>query len=457
MLKFLVAAGLSFFLLSQADPAAATTFQPCADAATLPGLAGSLCTVARVPLEASAAKRAEEIDLFVRKFPADDRRRRRGEVWLIAGGPGEPGASFYPVLATFRRTFRDYDLVIPDHRGTGYSTKLCPREEAPDGPDGIALAGDEWGPCIAALHSDPARTRAFTITNAAHDLSTLITTYRRPGEVYVYGVSYGTQLILRMMQAAPPKIDGIVLDGLVPPEADAQWDLSHRTEIVDSVGRALLTPAQTAQYRALLAHQAPRWVSTVPGGDLRRFMAGLLTFPDLRRRIPDVIEGLSRDDDQQLVRSVQDLRDRGAELSRYPQSPPSLPLVILISGSENNDRRSLTKEIVAQEAEGALFTSPLPGFLVDSPVPLYARDGLFGRNPVQLPRTLIVHGTLDPNTSYEGARAQKTLLSVAGEVHFTTIERGAHFLALVAPDCFERAVSAFVRRRPALERCATAD
>ena len=83
------------------------------------------------------------IELFVRRVPAADPARRRGEVWLIAGGPGEPGVSLHPMLATFRAAFPDHDLVIPDHRGTGRSTRLCPAQESIDSTDGVALAGAE--------------------------------------------------------------------------------------------------------------------------------------------------------------------------------------------------------------------------------------------------------------------------------------------------------------------------
>ena len=82
--------------------------------------------------------------MFLRKFPAPRPAASRGTVWLVAGGPGESGASLYPMLPTLRRAFPGFDLVIPDHRGTGYSTRLCPQEEAVDSPGGMALAGAEW-------------------------------------------------------------------------------------------------------------------------------------------------------------------------------------------------------------------------------------------------------------------------------------------------------------------------
>lgn len=449
---------LIFALACAASPAAtAREFQPCRDADDFPALAGTLCAESVVPMHPArdtASADAATVTLFVRKFPAVGVRRSRGQVWLIAGGPGESGASLYPALPAFRAAFAGYDLMVPDHRGTGFSSKLCPVEEAPESADGIALAGAEWGGCIGAMHGDVPRSHSFTISNAAHDLATLITRHRTRGRVYVYGVSYGTQLVVRMMQVAPPRLDGIVLDGLVPPETAPQWDLSHRTAIVDAVGRRLLSPDQTQRYGTLLDQPQPARQENIPGGDLRRLLGSLINIPSARDRIPQIIDGLSRDDDAPLLAALAEAASLSSALSLYPQSPPSLPLVMLISGSENNERRDISQDMVYAEAKDALFTSALPGLLVNSPAPLYQRDAAFGKLPPRLPRTLVVHGTLDPNTPYEGALEHAKLLAAVGDVQVATVERGAHFLALFAPECFVGAVSAFVGRDAVPDRCA---
>lgn len=421
---------------------AGDAFTPCADAA-LPGLAGSLCAISHMPLRPNDPE-AGAVELFIRKFPSGA-GRTTGEVWLIAGGPGESGASFYPFLETLRAAFPDRDLIIPDHRGTGYSTRLCPAEEAADSEGGHALAGAEWGSCIGGMYADVDRTQAFTVTNASHDLSQLITRHRGGGSVQVYGVSYGTQLILRMLQTAPVPLDGIVLDGLVPPEASPEWDLSHRTAVVDKVGKSLLDADQVQTYAALLAAPDRRvlWAESTPGGDLRRFLGTLLNFPELRDQIPAVISALSEGDASRLVAVRAALDTAFDEFGRYPQSSPALPLVILMNASENNGRRDLTAEDVDVEARDALFTSRLPGLLVGPSAPLYDRDAFYGRRPLALPRTLVIHGTLDPNTPYEGAVAHAEALSEVGAVTFATVLDGAHMLPFAAPECFVRIVSAF--------------
>ncbi|WP_415916527.1 alpha/beta hydrolase [Xanthomonas arboricola] len=429
------------------------SFTACADAAAHTPLVGSECLITDVPLRHEAAD-AGTIELFVRRFLTPDQSKRRGEVWLIAGGPGEAGASLYPMISTYRRAFPGYDLIIPDHRGTGRSSRLCPAQEAPQSADGVGLAGAEWGPCIGALYADAQRTKAFTITEAAQDLALLIRQQRRKGKVLLYGVSYGTQLALRTLQAAPIPLDGLVLDGLVPPETATQWDLSHRTTVVDAVGRALLDDTHTATYRGVLERSdSAAWRAQIPGKDLKRFLGMLLNFPRLRDRIPAIIDGLARDDASLLTAAIADLQTSLAAMGQGGDNQPALPLVMLIAASENNARPTLTRETVAAEAKDALFVSPIPGLLVDAGLPTYPRDAWFGRSPTTLPRTLVIHGTLDPNTPYAGAQAHAALLKTAGPMTLSTVERGAHLLAFAAPACFASAVAEFVADRNVAERC----
>lgn len=126
---------------------------------------------------------------------------------------------------------------------------------------------------------------------------------------------------------------------------------------------------------------------------------------------------------------------------------------MLVSTSENDNRPGLDHATIEAEARDALFTSAIPGFLVDPPLPLYARDAYYGKTPTTLPRTLVIHGTLDPNTAYAGAVAHVETLSKAGPVQMTTVERGAHLLPLVAPHCFVAATRAFVGNETAPQRC----
>jgi pimeloyl-ACP methyl ester carboxylesterase len=444
-------AALIVLCISTSSSSAAAQFRPCKDAGSFPELSRSLCATFEVPLRApgpAVGSAADRLDLFVRKFPASG--RARATLWLIAGGPGESGASFYPFLDTLRRTFPGFDPVVPDHRGTGYSTRLCPKEEELSSPGGMALAGAEWSTCWQALNAAPDYARAFSITNAAYDLAYLIAAYRGVAPTYIYGVSYGTQLVLRTFRIAEPAVKGVILDSLVPPETSTRWDLSHRSQIVDSVGRQVLGSA-TADYEKLIAS-----ANAASLGDPKVFFGSLLDFPSARARIPDLITGLNHGDGTAVSSVKTALARIGETMTRYPQAPPSIPLVSVISVSENDARPAMTKADVTKEQQKLLFASSLPGLLVDPGLPLYAKDAFFGAEPKTLPRTLVLQGTLDPKTPLEGAQEHIALLRAAGPVSLVQVSDSPHFVLMSSPDCFEQAARSFIEggtaRAPA---CAT--
>ena len=432
--------------------ASAPKARACEDGGASAALLGSQCATVDVPLR-HADPSGEQIALFLRRIPASADVPRRGEVWLISGGPGESGASLYPLVPTYQRAFPGFDLVIPDHRGTGRSSRICPIQEAPESPEGTGLAGAEWGPCIGSVYANLQRTSAFSITEAAHDLRILMSQADGSGQVLLYGVSYGTQLALRSLQVNDLHVDGLILDGLVPPETTETWDLSRRTALVDQVGRQSMDERSLQQYRALLAVKDAAWQKVVPGGDLRRFFAALLSFPTLRDQMPKIVQDLSEGDTRTLAATVKDWNAALAQLGQAGNNQPALPLVMLIAASENNARPELSMETVMEEAKDALFVSPIPGLLVSGSGPRYPRDAWFGKTPHTLPRTLILQGTLDPNTAYAGAQEHAALLGRSGPVTFHTVDRGAHLLPLVAPGCFVAAVGSFIKGGVVSERC----
>lgn len=435
-----------------AGPRVLTDFKPCADAGADPALAGSLCARTAAPLS-YADPSLGEVELFVRKFPAQG--RSHGQVWLIAGGPGESGATFYPLLDTFRASFPGLDLIVPDHRGTGFSTRLCPAEESVDGPGGARLQGQEWATCFSSLETGSARAKAFTVTNAAHDLRGLVDRYSGERKTWIYGVSYGTQLVLRTLAVAPPRrVDGIVLDSLIPPETTQTWDLSRRSAVVDQVGRQVLAACDadpdcrerlggsaTAAMQAVV--DDPQLAAAIPGGRPKTFFGALLDFPELRARIP-LLVAAARDGNRAPFQQVEnDLGGLMGTFGRFPQSPFSIPLVSLISASENNARPDLTKAQIEAEEAAYLFTSPLAGQLVGVS-PTYARDEAFGKLPAKLPRLLVVQGDMDPKTPYAGAEAHVELLRGAGDVALARVGGAPHFVLFTASGCFTRTVRPFV-------------
>lgn len=437
--------------------APSSDFAPCADAASGP-LAGTLCAVAKAPLRHDDP-RSGEIDLFVRRFPAQGLGGgvSRGDVWLVAGGPGEAGAGFYGLIDRFRAAFPGYDLIVPDHRGTGRSSRVCVAEEAAESPGGRGLEGAEWSTCFGQLGARSSWVQSFTITHAAHDLGGLVERYSRGRPTYLYGVSYGSQLVLRTMTVAPPaSVKGIVLDSLVPPDGTAVWDLSHRSQVVDAVGRQVLADCDrhtACRLRtggpAVAALQSvvddPERSKLFPGGQPKAFLGALLDSPDARALIPDVI-GDARAGRTDAIERAQARLEAFYAPFASPEAAGSIPLVALISASENNARPDLTREDLAAEAGALLFTSSLPSQLLGGADITYPRDAAFGARPARLPPVLILQGDRDPKTAHAGAVARADELTGAGPIRFVTVRGAPHYVLLTQPERAEREIRRFVSR-----------
>jgi len=441
-------------------------------------LAFSACTDGVLPGSECATMDRPDAQLFVRKvapgLPAGE--KPAGTLWLIAGGPGESGASFYKLLPGLQRSFPGFQFLLPDHRGTGNSTRLCPAEEAPDSPGGRALAGAEWGSCFARLNKAPELASQFSLTAAAQDLKALVEAENsgalqgKQAPAYLYAVSYGTQLVLRTLQLGPLPVKGVVLDSLVPPQTDPRWDLSQRSAVVNQVGLQVLAacdadaacharagePAQDLARRVLAKLQAdPAAMAKIPGKNLKNLLGSMLDVPAARARIADLLRDLDRGGETELASVRTTLNAAAASLGSYAQTPLSIPLVSIISNSENNLQPRLRPQHTAadldREESMQLFTSPLPRILAGGGLPTYARDQYFGRLPASMPPTLILQGTLDPKTPWAGAQAMLEVLqqSAGGPVALASVAKAPHFILWTAPACFEQASRRFIAGQPA--------
>ena len=281
----------------------------------------------------------------------------------------------------------------------------------------------------------------------------------RQGKTFVYGVSYGTQLVLRTLALGAPNIDGVILDSLVSLQDDEQADLSRRSLVTDAVGRQILAGCDASPrcsaamgepvatiYRRVLARAAkePQLLAALPGRDPKRFFGALLDVPSAAWQIPYLIKELDEGKTGRMQTVLAEVEKEMATLGSFPQTPPSTPLVIVISGSENNLRPGRTEQDVVQEEAGLLFSSSIPGHLVNKPLPLYRRDALFARLPERLPPTLAIHGDRDGKTPYDAALRHIGALRKAGPVRLYTAEGGGHFVLWSDTGCARADVRTFV-------------
>lgn len=446
------------------DSAGASTLDACPDADSAPALAGTRCATLAVPLRYGEAQRdrsasGDSVEIFVRKFPAEG--EARGTVWLVAGGP-QSGAMFYPFMETVREAFPGLDVLVPDHRGTGLSTRICPEEEAVDSPGGASLVGREWASCYRYMRSRPERVRAFSVTHNARDVGELMERIGGDGPRYLFGTSYGTLVALRFLQAEMAELDGVVLGSAMPLVSDSTWAETRKARVTDAAGHRLLARCDAdagcrkllggdalERYRSVLDAVEDRELAlpeALPGGDLKAFMGRLLNFPDAREWIPGLVASLSEGDTTALAAAVRALQERGPVVD-FPAASLSVPMANTVFASERVLRSDLDAGRLERAFADLEFVDRLPYQLaagVEADLPTYEPDGHHGTLPDTVPPTLALHGTLDKRTPFGGARTLASALDEVGPVGLVGVRDAPHYLVAYAPECFTRHVRAFV-------------
>lgn len=181
------------------------------------------CTTLTVPLDHRANDPSRTIEVtFALSFAAYD---SRGILFYFVGGPGASGvasadsylASFDPALA------ENMDIVFVDQRGIGPVHGLsCPVAQARfdtaaaplSDPEGIlATARTYVTDCTAEMDADDLLPVVDT-DQAIRDSEAFRQKIGAP-RVWLYGESYGTQLVQAYATQFPQAVRGVILDGVV--------------------------------------------------------------------------------------------------------------------------------------------------------------------------------------------------------------------------------------------------
>ncbi|KAJ8548569.1 hypothetical protein ON010_g11102 [Phytophthora cinnamomi] len=158
------------------------------------------------------------IDVFVKRMPATNGDPKTAtNVWLLPGGPSSSTSlepSMVSLLAELNGTANIYTM---DYRGLGRSTLLdCVAAQATTtgSPYGREFDPSEVPACAQELQNKYGDLAAFSVTSSATDLVTFISKYTNDANTIVYGTSYGTIVVERVIHLNPPKVTGYVLDGV---------------------------------------------------------------------------------------------------------------------------------------------------------------------------------------------------------------------------------------------------
>ncbi|EEY67269.1 serine protease family S33, putative [Phytophthora infestans T30-4] len=189
------------------------------------------CATVGAPLcHSGTCNSSKTIELFVKRKLASSTPPQKGStqksVWFLAGGPGASSADLeMAMLEIYFLSKSSIDVYTMDHRGTGRSSFLdcmAAQATAEGSPGGAQLVLQELPYCVKdILHQIDNHTEAFSVTSAARDLVYLLDVLENDtessgvGDVYLYGTSYGTYLVERVMHLAPSQVKGYILDGVV--------------------------------------------------------------------------------------------------------------------------------------------------------------------------------------------------------------------------------------------------
>uniref|UniRef100_K3XAS1 AB hydrolase-1 domain-containing protein n=1 Tax=Globisporangium ultimum (strain ATCC 200006 / CBS 805.95 / DAOM BR144) TaxID=431595 RepID=K3XAS1_GLOUD len=163
-------------------------------------------------------KQGRTVNVFVKRLLAKTKPENKPNVWFFQGGPGYASPTMEVAMNNLYSALNeDVNVYTMDHRGTGRSNQLdCVAAQATT--SGSPLGGDidvsEVTNCAREFQLKYGDMAAFSVTSAATDISTFISKYQSGSKTFVYGVSYGSALVERLIHLETKEIVGYILDGI---------------------------------------------------------------------------------------------------------------------------------------------------------------------------------------------------------------------------------------------------
>ncbi len=399
------------------------------------------------------------LELFVKRLPASS-APARGSLWLLQGGPGGSGVGLEGYAASMHEALPDLDIYLPDHRGTGRSSRLgCAAGEASGGDAGIGITLAEWPACLDALEAQWGELLGlFSTTQAAHDVGELGPLLRRAGtgaDLFVYGVSYGTFWGHRYLQLYPDQAAGVVLDSVCSP---GSCDLARYDERYDALGRELL--ARCLEHEVCAAHLGPDPVAFAdetlesldeghcPGlltlgitrATLQRSLGAYLASWWYRVLVPPILFRVSRCEEQDvealsyLVPAPTGESDPAADAAALLSMSTALLYHVTFSELWGPDPPSV--DALHEIVDGTIFTldlGPSAGAVQALGWPAYTvDDDLASTLTTSEAPVLVIQGTLDPQTPLEVASPLIDAIEGAAQ-HVVIVEDAAHGVYTQSP------------------------
>jgi pimeloyl-ACP methyl ester carboxylesterase len=369
-------------------------------------------------------------------------KSRRGSLIMLDGGPGQTGAYFLPALSSLSNGAFSYwsdagwDLIVPEHRGTGLSSpQSCPNPK------------DHRG-CHAALAATLGQgLDSFGPAEAAQDVCAVAAKLRADGEstIALYGISYGTLWAHHVLAACPQYFNNVVLEGVMAPmtpnfmgtKSAIEDDLARRVLKaceLDATCKTALAGSPIATAELAHAKAVANTLCSTLHFDLKSWQLLMLSALDSELGAPllpaTIVRALrcNATDIEQLQFAAAQIKDVGAD-----DSPPelfnsanSLNALCLIRHGYNTSTRADIKSleqsalVSANESEQDDFCAPFP--------PYHAATTATTTPPI-----LLLQGEFDLGTPLAWSKLAATAYSQAKLV---VIPTGQHVVDLMSePSC----------------------
>ncbi|KDO30206.1 hypothetical protein SPRG_19767 [Saprolegnia parasitica CBS 223.65] len=357
------------------------------------------CAEVQVPLcHTGLCTSPKLIESFVKRIPASSSLRGKKALLLLQGGPGASSVNMEGLMANLYSLLDgQFSIYTLDHRGTGRSSLLdCEASQATaaGSPSGATVTIDELPSCLSDLNYQfGLDASAYSVSSAAADLNYILTMDPdlSTSDVFVYGVSYGTYLVERLMHFAPPNVRGYLLDSVQAetfPSSDANlagyysnWDRDYGQVATrffslcdaDAFCASQIGPSSQAKLMALyeaLDKNASACATLLsssepPSWTLRKIFAGLFMDMNNRALIPAIIKRLGRC-------NAEDVQVLSAALSVTATSPST---VSYVRGSDLLYNTIVFSEIWEPQTEAYLkelfAAEPIASGLYDGITPQY--------------------------------------------------------------------------------------
>ncbi|OWZ07466.1 hypothetical protein PHMEG_00020138 [Phytophthora megakarya] len=451
-----------------------------------------------------------EVDIFVKQLPATVDPDTAPNLWLLPGGPGDSSALMeYDMITLHSMLEGAVNVYTMDHRGTGRSTRfdcVAAQSTTTASPNGDEFDPVEVPACAKDIHIKYGEDLAsFSVTTAATDVATFISKYTNGKSTIVYGVSYGTLVIERLMHLAPPVVTGYILDSVIATSGSvdefyyySKWD-SNFGEVGDAFlalcedDKSCKTRFQTSGLNSTLQNLIDDFdknptstcaalvnksvgFDNTPSLGLRRALGLALMHPDLRTLIPPVVYRLVRcspNDVDVLTQFLtlvvkndeakfQDSAFQSALLysliiySEMWESP--LPSIPELKARYTNSKMSSAKPDYVPGPLYCAFSKEKSKSCDEFKVDNYDADGIvykrdqYWNKTVTIPSqasVLVMNGKLDPQTPYKYAKAFfNSLKGVKKEL--VAFDYAPH-LAIALP-CGVEVIASYVRNGGDLTR-----